>query len=67
MTTGQHKVALTFDFDTITNWLANGRTSPTPISRGEFGLVGAQRLLTLLERFVTAVAAVAESEERSGA
>ncbi|MCZ6852442.1 MAG: polysaccharide deacetylase [Gammaproteobacteria bacterium] len=51
MTTGQHKVALTFDFDTITNWLANGRTSPTPISRGEFGLVGAQRLLTLLERF----------------
>ncbi len=51
MTTGQHKVALTFDFDTITSWLANGQTSPTPISRGEFGLVGAQRLLRLLERF----------------
>jgi len=51
VTTGQHKVALTFDFDTITSWLANGQTSPTPISRGEFGLVGAQRLLTLLERF----------------
>lgn len=51
MTGRQHKVALTFDFDTITGWLASGQTSPTPISRGEFGLVGAQRLLTLLARY----------------
>jgi peptidoglycan/xylan/chitin deacetylase (PgdA/CDA1 family) len=43
-------VCLTFDFDTVTVWLAGGHTSPTPISRGEFGLVGAERLLKLLDR-----------------
>lgn len=51
MTQGQHRVALTFDFDTVTSWLANRQTSPTPISRGEFGVIGAQRLLALLARF----------------
>ncbi len=45
----QHQVALTFDFDAVSLWIASGQTSPTPISRGEFGVVGAGRLLTLLD------------------
>ena len=44
----RHLVCLTFDFDAIANWLARGLTTPTPVSRGEFGVVGAGRLLTLL-------------------
>ena len=43
-----YTVCLTFDFDTVSGWIANGFTTPTPISRGEFGLVGAKRLLDLL-------------------
>lgn len=43
-------VCLTFDFDAISLWLARSMTSPTPISRGEFGAVGATRLLELLKR-----------------
>ena len=46
----RHLVCLTFDFDTVALWLALGQTSPTPVSRGEFGVVGAERLLTLLAR-----------------
>lgn len=45
----QYIVCLTFDFDTVSGWIANGLTTPTPISRGEFGLVGAERILELLE------------------
>jgi peptidoglycan-N-acetylglucosamine deacetylase len=45
-------VCLTFDFDAISGWVARGMTSPTPISRGEFGpRVGVPRLLRLLERY----------------
>jgi peptidoglycan/xylan/chitin deacetylase (PgdA/CDA1 family) len=44
----RHLVCLTFDFDAISPWIARGMTSPTPISRGEFGVVGAERLLALL-------------------
>ena len=46
----RHLVCLTFDFDTVALWLAMGQTSPTPISRGEFGVVGAERLLALTRR-----------------
>ena len=45
----RHIVCLTFDFDTQSAFIARGMTTPTPLSRGEFGLVGAQRILALLE------------------
>ncbi len=44
----RHLVCLTFDFDALSIWLARGMTTPTPISRGEFGAVGAERILSLL-------------------
>lgn len=44
----RHLVCLTFDFDALSLWLARGITSPTPISQGEFGAVGAERILALL-------------------
>jgi hypothetical protein len=46
----RHLVCLTFDFDAISLWVARGMTTPTPISRGEFGVVGAERILDLLRR-----------------
>jgi len=46
----RHIVCLTFDFDALSPWIARGMTSPTPISRGEFGIVGARRLLALMRR-----------------
>jgi peptidoglycan-N-acetylglucosamine deacetylase len=43
-------VCLTFDFDAISLWLGSmGAPSPSLISRGEFGRVGAERILKLLE------------------
>ena len=45
----RHIVCLTFDFDTESGFIARGWDSPTPLSRGEFGLVGAQRILALLK------------------
>ena len=42
---------LTFDFDAMSGWAARGMTTPTPISRGEFGIVGARRILALLEKY----------------
>lgn len=47
----RHVVCLSFDFDAMSGWIARGLTSPTPISRGEFGAVGAQRILALLDRY----------------
>ncbi len=48
---GRSIVCLTFDFDAISGWIARGLTSPSPISRGEFGpRVGVPRLLELLQR-----------------
>ena len=45
----KHIVCLTFDFDGISGWIARGQTTPSPVSRGEFGpRVGAPRLLKLL-------------------
>ena len=45
----RHIVCLTFDFDTQSGFIARGMTTPTPLSRGEFGLTGAQRILALLK------------------
>ncbi|HUA35404.1 MAG TPA: polysaccharide deacetylase family protein, partial [Candidatus Binataceae bacterium] len=42
-------VCLTFDFDAISLWLGGFRASSlSAISRGEFGRVGAERILKLL-------------------
>jgi len=42
---------ITFDFDAMSGLVARGLTSPTPVSRGEFGAVALPRILALLERF----------------
>jgi peptidoglycan/xylan/chitin deacetylase (PgdA/CDA1 family) len=47
----RHIVCLTFDFDAMSGFIARGMTSPTPISRGEFGVVGARRIVDLLARY----------------
>ena len=45
-------VCLTFDFDAISLWLGPfSAQSPSMISRGEFGVVAAKRILALLERY----------------
>src|SRR3989475_8989916 len=44
-----HIVCLTFDFDTQSGFIARGMTTATALSRGEFGLVGARRILSLLK------------------
>lgn len=45
-------VCLTFDFDALSIWISTFKlTSPTPLSRGEYGArVGLPRILSLLER-----------------
>ena len=46
------KIALTFDFDAYTNWIGSvGAASPSMISRGEFGPIGARRILAILAEF----------------
>jgi peptidoglycan/xylan/chitin deacetylase (PgdA/CDA1 family) len=45
----RHIVCLTFDFDTQSGFISRGLTTPTPLSRGEFGLIGARRILALLK------------------
>ncbi|HYB08918.1 MAG TPA: polysaccharide deacetylase [Alphaproteobacteria bacterium] len=47
----RHLVCLTFDFDAVSGWIARGMTSPTPMSRGEFGSVAAPRILSLLAKY----------------
>ena len=47
----RHIVCLTFDFDAMSGLVARGLTTPTPVSRGEFGAVGAQRILDLLAKY----------------
>ncbi|MFT4066494.1 polysaccharide deacetylase family protein [Paraburkholderia sp.] len=47
-------ICLSFDFDAVSVWAARQMTTPTPVSRGEFGVVAAGRILHLLaERGLT--------------
>ncbi len=45
----KHLVCISLDFDSVALWIAMGQTTPTPISRGEFGAVAAERLLRLFD------------------
>jgi peptidoglycan/xylan/chitin deacetylase (PgdA/CDA1 family) len=45
----RHIVCLTFDFDTQSGFIARGMTTPTPLSRGEFGALASRRILALLK------------------
>lgn len=45
----RHIVCLTFDFDTMSGLIARGLTTPTPLSRGEFGARAAPRILDFLQ------------------
>lgn len=47
----QLMACLTFDFDAMSGLVARGLTSPTPVSRGEFGAVALPRILDLLKRY----------------
>jgi peptidoglycan-N-acetylglucosamine deacetylase len=48
----RHIACLTFDFDAMSGFIARGMTSPTPVSRGEFGAdVATPRLLALLKKY----------------
>lgn len=44
----RHIACLSYDFDTWSGFAARGLLTPTPISRGEFGIIGARRILDLL-------------------
>ena len=45
----RHIVCLTFDFDTMSGFIARGMTTPTPLSRGEFGARASRRILAFLK------------------
>jgi peptidoglycan/xylan/chitin deacetylase (PgdA/CDA1 family) len=45
----RHIVCLTFDFDTQSGFIARGWDSPTPLSRGEFGVMASGRILATLK------------------
>jgi peptidoglycan/xylan/chitin deacetylase (PgdA/CDA1 family) len=46
------RIALTFDFDSYTNWVGSvGATSPSMVSRGELGPIGVRRILELLAEY----------------
>ena len=47
----KHIVCLSFDFDALSIWISREMTSPLPLSRGEFGVIGARRILGLLDKF----------------
>lgn len=44
----QGTVCLTFDFDAMSLWMMRGMTTPSPVSRGEFGATAVPRILNLL-------------------
>ena len=46
-----HLVTISFDFDAMSGFIARGMTSPTPISRGEFGALAIPRILALLTKY----------------
>jgi len=45
----RHIVCLTFDFDTMSGFIARGLTTPTALSRGEFGARASLRILAFLQ------------------
>lgn len=45
----RHIACLSFDFDTWSGFASRGMTTPTPTSRGEFGVIGAERIRKLLK------------------
>jgi peptidoglycan-N-acetylglucosamine deacetylase len=45
----RHIVCLTFDFDTMSGFTARGLTTPTMLSRGEFGARASSRILAFLQ------------------
>ena len=45
----RHIVCLTFDFDTQSGFIARGMTTPTSLSRGEFGAIASRRILDFLK------------------
>ncbi len=47
----RHIACISFDFDAMSGFISRGMTSPTPISRGEFGPVAVPRVLALLDRY----------------
>ncbi len=47
----QVQVALTFDFDGMAPWLQMTTSSPSAISRGEFGPIGLERIREVLNEF----------------
>ncbi|MBX3070912.1 MAG: polysaccharide deacetylase [Thermomicrobiales bacterium] len=52
MSDNRPTICLSFDFDAISIWVGPyAATSPGLISRGEFGAVGVERILALLERY----------------
>ncbi|WP_375459691.1 polysaccharide deacetylase [uncultured Enterovirga sp.] len=46
-----HLICIGFDFDAVSGFIARGLTTPTPMSRGEFGPVAIPRILALLRRY----------------
>jgi peptidoglycan/xylan/chitin deacetylase (PgdA/CDA1 family) len=49
-----HIATISFDFDAMSGFISRGLTSPTPISRGEFGPVAVPRILALLKKYKVA-------------
>jgi peptidoglycan/xylan/chitin deacetylase (PgdA/CDA1 family) len=47
----KHIVCLTFDHDNMSPSVARGMTTPTQISRGDFGIVAVPRILALLKKY----------------
>jgi peptidoglycan/xylan/chitin deacetylase (PgdA/CDA1 family) len=47
----RHLICITFDFDAMSGLMARGLTTPTPVSRGEFGPAAVPRILALLRKY----------------
>ena len=47
----KHLICIGFDFDAVSGFISRGLTTPTPMSRGEFGPVAIPRILDLLRRY----------------
>ena len=47
----RHLVCVTFDFDAMSGLIARGLTTPTFVSRGEFGAVAIPRILAMLRKY----------------